>query len=394
MNPTEPSPASGAAVTPNAAYVHVPFCRHRCGYCNFTLLAGRDDLIPRYLAALEHELRVQGPPQPVATLFFGGGTPSHLPLAGLRQLAAAVLHQFPLRPDYEWSLEANPRDVTDDWCRTAAELGATRISLGAQSFSPRKLHLLERDHDGPVIESAATSIRRHGMQVAVDLIFGVPGESQDEWHADLAQVLKLEPEHISTYGLTFEKGTRFWGRQLRGELRPLEQDLEAELYERALDVLTAAGFEHYEVSNFARPGCRCRHNEAYWLGHAYYGVGSGAASYLNGTRRMNHRGTLQYLRLIEQGASPVVETETLSDEDRARERLVFGLRRLQGVSRACFARENGVTLDSLGGDPLRSFIAQGWLAAEGDTVRLTRRGLLISDALWPSLLVPASTPAR
>ncbi|QDU31438.1 Oxygen-independent coproporphyrinogen-III oxidase-like protein [Anatilimnocola aggregata] len=377
---------SSQIAEPRAAYVHVPFCRHRCGYCNFTLIAGRDDLIERYLAALELELQLLGSPRTVDTLFFGGGTPTHLPPAQLTRLLQLARSWFVLASGGEFSAEANPLDLTPERMGVLHEAGITRISIGAQSFSPRKLKLLERDHQPADIASAFHAAAQVASSVSLDLIFGVPEETPAEWEADLQQAIALQPQHISTYGLTIEKGTSFFPRVQRGELQPASDDASAGMYERAIDLLTAAGYEHYEVSNFALPSHRCRHNETYWLGRGYFAAGPGAARYVQGVREMNHRSTTTWLQRLEHHESPVAEREEIAAEERARERLVFGLRRLQGISLDDFQAETGFAAESLGGAALQQFIVQGLLQVEGNTLRLTRRGLLISDSLWPYFL--------
>jgi oxygen-independent coproporphyrinogen-3 oxidase len=372
---------------PRSAYLHVPFCRHRCGYCNFTLVAGRDDLIDDYLRALEVELSWLEVPRPVQTLFLGGGTPTHLPPRQLERLLGLATSWFPPTSDnWEFSIEANPIDLEHERTEVLAAAGVTRVSLGVQSFDDRKLAVLERDHRRREIEQAMAAARSFAQSVSLDLIFAAPGETLDDWRRDLESAIALAPDHISTYGLTFEKGTSFWTRRERGELPQAGEDLEAQMYELAIDTLTAAGYEHYEVSNFARPGHFCRHNEVYWTGGSYFAVGPGASRHIAGRRETNHKSTTTYIHRVLSGQSPVAEAEELSPEDRARERLVFGLRRLAGISPADFACETGFEVDSLGGPPLAQFVEHGLLERTPKHLRLTRRGLLVSDALWPSLL--------
>ena len=247
-----PNGSLDPAAPPRAAYIHVPFCRHRCGYCNFTLVAGRDDLIEAYLEALERELSSLEVPHEVDTLFFGGGTPTHLPPPQLARLFALVRQWFPLAAGGELSVEANPCDLDQPRAAVLSAAGVTRISLGAQSFQSGKLQLLEREHRADDIQRAFESARQFAQSVSLDLIFGVPGESLANWKRDLERALALQPDHVSTYGLTFEKGTNYWSRLARNELSRLDEDLERQMYELAIDTLTAANFEHYEVSNFAR----------------------------------------------------------------------------------------------------------------------------------------------
>jgi oxygen-independent coproporphyrinogen III oxidase len=373
---------------PQAAYIHVPFCRHRCGYCSFTLVAGRDDLIQRYLEAIDRELASLQGPHPVQTLYFGGGTPSHLPSPAFRRLAEIARRHFPLLPGYEWSLEVNPSDVTPELVDQWADQGITRLSLGVQSFSTPKLRRLERDHDAAIVRSAVAEARRRLDNISLDLIFAAPEESLDDWCDDLRQTLDLKPQHVSTYGLTYERGAQFWNRRERGELIAVEESIERAMYEVAIEQLSGAGFEHYEVSNFAKPGRRCRHNEVYWSGQGYFAAGPGAASYVDGERRMNHGSTTTYLNRVLAGESPIQFRERLNPSNRAREYLVFGLRRLEGVNREQFRRQTGFQIDQLVGSEVARFQALGLLDDDGQTVRLTREGLLVSDSLWPELLVP------
>jgi len=372
---------------PRAAYIHVPFCRHRCGYCNFTLVAGRDDLIGAFLQAIELELQQHaGQCAAVDTLYFGGGTPTYLSSDQFRRLAASVLQAHPLAPGYEWTVEANPADIDESYIALLANLGVTRLSLGGQSFRDEKLQLLERDHRGVDIAAAIKLASRAGLSVSLDLIFAAPGETLDQWSADIEAALALKLDHVSAYGLTFERGAAFWGRQQRSELVEVDESLQREMYALVIDKLTAAGFEHYEVSNFAQPGRRSRHNQTYWSGQGYYAAGPGAARYVDGVREMNHRSTTTYIRRVLAGESPVAEREQLTSEARARELLVFGLRRMKGVARSDFYATTGYEIDQLIGLKLRKFTELNLLIDNGNRVRLSREGLYVSDAIWPEML--------
>ncbi len=371
---------------PRALYVHVPFCRHRCGYCNFTLVAGRDDLIADYLRAIELELAAHGEPREIDTLFFGGGTPTHLAPQDLRRLIALVECWFPLAPGAEFSVEANPADLDEARLEVLVASGVNRLSIGGQSFDAAKLRLLERDHSPGQLHSAVERSIASFPSISLDLIFGVPAETEQVWQRDLATAVTLGVHHVSTYGLTFERGTAFWKRLVEGELGRLDEEFERSLYATAIDALVSAGFEHYEVSNFAQTGHRCRHNETYWSGDGYYAVGPGAARYVDGRREMNHRSTTTWLKRVLTGQSPVAERESLAPEDRAREHLVFALRRIEGVDRGPFAERTGYEIDVLVGRPLRKFVDLGLLDDDGRRVCLTRAGLFVSDAIWPHFL--------
>jgi oxygen-independent coproporphyrinogen-3 oxidase len=375
-----------AEESPRAAYIHVPFCRHRCGYCNFTLVAGRDELISPFLSALERELSLLGSPREVDTLFFGGGTPTHLRGETLRQLLKLVLRWHPLTAEAEFSVEANPSDIDAETVDILKECGVTRLSLGGQSFDAEKLRLLERDHAAGQITAAVELARSRGLAVSIDLIFGTPGEMLASWQRDLQLAIGLQPDHISTYGLTFEQNTSFWNRLQKGQLQRADEELEREMYAAAIDELTAAGFEHYEVSNFAQPVQRCRHNEVYWTGGEYFAAGPGAARHIGGVRETNVKSVTAWLQKLSSGESPVAEREELPPNDRARELFVFGLRRLQGVERDWFAERTGLQINELFAAPLERFVQAGMLIDDGSRIRLTSEGLFVSDSLWPHFL--------
>ncbi|HMP05566.1 MAG TPA: radical SAM family heme chaperone HemW [Lacipirellulaceae bacterium] len=375
-----------APTVPRAAYIHVPFCRHRCGYCDFAVIAGRDELVDAYLAALSRELSWLGEPRPVETLYIGGGTPNHLDLRQLERLCDAVLARHPLAARGEWTVESNPESLTAEQLQLLAGRGVTRISLGVQSFDDAKLRTLDRQHAGADAQRAVARALTAGLDVSLDLIFAAPGETLSAWRRDLQTALATGAAHISTYGLTFEQGTAFGVARARGAMREADEELQRALYAAAIDDLTAAGFEHYEVSNFARPGRRSRHNQVYWAAQEYFAAGPGAARYVDGVRETNVRSTLTYLARVERGQSPVAQREELPPESRARERLVLGLRRRSGVAKRSFAEATGFEVDALAGAAIARFAALGLMTDDGQSVQLTRDGLMVSDALWPELL--------
>lgn len=366
---------------PRAAYVHVPFCAHRCGYCDFTLIAGRDDLVGDYLRALEQEIERLGPQHvaPLDSLFFGGGTPTHPAPAELRALFRIVRQRFQPSPSAEISVEANPLDLTDEKIEILTNAGVNRISLGVQSFSRDALKLMERDHTPEAIVDVMQRLRRSIPNISLDLIFGIPGQSLEDWEATLRQAIALQPQHISTYGLTFEQGTAFWTRRERGQLTNVDEELEREQYAMAMDVLKQQGFEHYEISNFAKPGHQCRHNHVYWSGNEYWAFGPGAARYLHGRRETNLRSVLGWLGRIERGESPVADTEELVPEHRARELIYLGLRRNAGISRRKFLEQTGFELDAMCAEPLRKQTELGMLEDDGQTIRLSAEGRFVAD---------------
>lgn len=373
---------------PRAAYVHVPFCAHHCGYCDFAIAVGKDDLIELYLDALAAELSTLGEPRPLRTLFLGGGTPTHLSAAQLERLLSTVLRWLPLRNggESEFSIECNPDTLTADKIAVLADRGVNRVSLGAQSFHGDLLRVLERAHDAKEIARAVERVRRRIDNVSLDLIFAIPGQTPEQWRADLDHALALEPDHLSTYGLTYEKGTPLWKRRRRGQVRPLGEDAELALYALAIDVLEAAGFEHYEISNFAWPGRRCRHNQVYWANEAYFGFGMGAARYVLGRREVNTRDLHRYIRRALSGESVTWQSEQLPPEERARETMAVQLRRAEGIDRAAFRTQTGFDLDAVAGEALPRHVEQGFLLDDGCGVRLSRRGKYVADAVIERLL--------
>jgi oxygen-independent coproporphyrinogen-3 oxidase len=374
-------------IWPRAAYVHIPFCAHHCGYCDFAVAAKQDHFIDLYIEALTTELSMAlREPQPVDTLFLGGGTPTHLSPSQLERLLGALRHWLPLREGCEFTVEANPRTLTAEKVAVLADHGVNRVSLGAQSFHPEMLRTLERDHDPNDVPQAVERIRRRIHDVSLDLIFGVPGQSLEDWTTDLENALALRPVHLSTYGLTYEKGTRLWKQRSAGAIRALDEETELSMYMAAMDTLRAANFEHYEISNFALPGHRSRHNQVYWANEAYFGFGMGAARYVRACRELNTRNLQTYLQRVLAGEAPTFQSETLEPMERARETIAIQLRRSDGIHREQFGRQTGFALDELAGPALERHAALGLIQDDGAGVRLTRQGKCVADTLIASLL--------
>ena len=381
-----------AWIWPRAAYIHVPFCAHHCGYCDFAVVAGQDHLIHDYLEALTKELAMLGRPQSVRSIFIGGGTPTYLDGKRLERLLVEIRRWFmpaeqcPEASDLEFSVEANPGNLDAEKVRILAEHGVNRISLGGQSFTPRFLRVLERDHFPEDVFRAVEVVKAQVSQVSLDLIFGIPGQTLPDWQRDLDQALALEPDHISTYGLTYEKGTRLWKQRQAGEVHPLDEDAELAMYLHAMDALASAGFEQYEISNHARPGKRCRHNQAYWANEAYFGFGLGAARYIEGRRELNTRSIQEYIRKTLGGESATFQSEVLGPEDRARETMALQLRRSEGINRPAFHNQTGFILDNLVGSTLARQVELELIEDDSTGVRLTRKGKCVADAVIRELM--------
>src|SRR3712207_4673656 len=333
---------TGLATTPFGLYVHVPFCASRCGYCDFNTYTS-DELGPgatraEYAGTVVAELRraaeVLGPDRPeVSTVFVGGGTPTLLPADDLVAVLAAVRELFPVAADVEVTTEANPESVTPASLARLREGGFTRISLGMQSAAEHVLAVLDRRHTPGRAAEAAHEARAAGFEhVNLDLIYGTPGETDADWAASLDVVLAAPVDHVSAYALIVEEGTRLARRIARGELPMPDDDVLADRYEQADATLRAAGFDWYEVSNWARgEAARCRHNELYWANANWWGVGPGAHSHVGGLRWWNVKHPAAYAGRLLRGESPVQDTELLDDDDRALETVMLGLRLREGL---------------------------------------------------------------
>lgn len=371
---------------PIAAYLHIPFCYRRCGYCNFSLLSDREDLHEVFVDAILKELTWLETPQPVQTIFLGGGTPSILNPGLMERLLQGIRHWLALEGIGEWSIEANPRDLNPTNLKLWRDFGINRVSIGGQSFQDRKLQVLQRDHTASELAQAIEAASKIMPRVSLDLIFAAPGESIHEWQADLHKSLESPIGHISTYGLTFEKGSKFYGQLQRQQITKVDEQVELDMYNLAIDTLSYHGFQHYEISNFARDGQLCQHNQAYWNSDRWWGFGPSAACYLGNHRCVNHMGTIQYLKRIEKNQSPIDQQEELSLDQQCRERFVFGMRQLQGVDWNNLKAGFPILTTQAIEQAIQKHVDQGWILWDGPRVRLTRSGLVLSDGLWHEYL--------
>ncbi len=397
----EPAPTSGdlpgaalrtLAERPFAVYVHVPFCRVRCGYCDFnTYTLGElgsgtspQAFVDAALRELDLARRVLGPTvPPVDTVFFGGGTPTMLPAADLGRLLAGIRDRFGLSPQAEVTTEANPDSVDDDVLLELAGHGVTRVSFGMQSAVPHVLATLDRTHDPANVARAVAAARGAGLSVSLDLIYGTPGESLADWGASLDGALALAPDHVSAYALTVEEGTKLAAQVRRGVHPMPDPDDEAEKYALADERLAAAGFGWYEISNWARtPTDACRHNLHYWSAANWWGVGPGAHGHVGGVRWWNVKHPSAYAGRLAAGQSPAAGREVLTADQREDERILLGVRLaaglpIDGLSPAGRAAVAGLVADGL---------IEGAAAVRERAVVLTRRGRLLADLVVRHLL--------
>ncbi|GAA1237834.1 radical SAM family heme chaperone HemW [Oryzihumus leptocrescens] len=398
----EPAPTTGELPVdalarlgehPFGVYVHVPFCSVRCGYCDFntytlTELGADGASVATYadaaLAELDLAAKVLGGRAPqVQTVFVGGGTPTMLAAADLVRVLHGIRERFGLAPGAEVTTEANPDSVTPAALATLARGGFTRVSLGMQSAVPHVLRTLERTHDPANVARAVAAAKDAGLRVSVDLIYGTPGESLQDWRTSLEAATALAPDHVSAYALVVEEGTKLAAQVRRGQVPAPEDDDEAAKYELADEVLTAAGFGWYEVSNWARtPQDRCRHNEGYWAEGDWWGVGPGAHSHVGGVRWWNVKHPNAFAGRLSSGQSPAAGRELLTDEQRYDERVLLGVRLVEGLPIADLRPEGREAVAGLIADGL----VDGPSAMRPRRVVLTRRGRLLADTVVRRLL--------
>lgn len=381
---TAPSPTDA----PVGIYIHVPFCAHICPYCDFNTYAGKDDLIPRYVDAVVRELamragEVEG--RPAATVYFGGGTPSLLSPEQIGTLLDAVRASYTVLPDAEITMEANPNGLDDRRLAGYRSTGVDRMSIGAQTLDRRGLRRLGRQHEATDVLDAVRAARAAGFdRLNLDFIFGWPGQDRAVWQDDLRRVLEMGdegPDHLSLYSLIIEPGTPYADADARGILRIPDDDEAADLYEDAITILAGAGWDHYEIANWARtPDRYSRHNAIYWQHGDYLGIGAGAFGTVAGRRTMNQLLPERYVSDLESGALPHSNTEIIEGETALGETMMLGLRLLNdGVDGAAFAARHGVGLDEHFGSRINRMREIGLLEPTARGVRLTRRGMMLAN---------------
>ncbi|WP_018155061.1 radical SAM family heme chaperone HemW [Demetria terragena] len=386
------SALQGLGERPFGLYVHVPFCSVRCGYCDFNTYTLRelgehgasvDSFAEAAVAELDVATRVLGDERPqIDTIFVGGGTPTMLAPQDLVRVVSAARERFGLSDAAEITTEANPDSVTPESLRILADGGFTRVSLGMQSAVPHVLRTLDRTHDPANVARAVEGVREAGMQVSVDLIYGTPGEALEDWRRSLQEATALDPDHVSAYALVVEQGTKLAAQVRRGEVTMPDDDDEADKYELADELLSAAGLGWYEISNWSRDDAsRCHHNELYWQGADWWGIGPGAHSHIGGVRWWNVKHPNAFAAKLAAGESPAQAREVLTEEQRHDEKVLLGIRRVYGLDRDVLSPAGRGAVAGLIADGL----IDGAMALRGRVV-LTRRGRLLADTVVRRLL--------
>lgn len=387
-------------VYPLSVYVHIPFCATKCSYCAFNTYTNLDHLVPAFVDALAKEIAfvsVRSPQRRVGTIFLGGGTPSLLSVEQHEAILSALRTAFELAPDCEITLEANPNDISSGYAEALREMGYNRISLGMQSATPRDLALFRRRHDVDDVTRAVSAARMGGFDnINLDLIYGIPHQTRDEWVNTVQQALALGPAHISLYALSVEEHTPMKTWVERGVLPVPEDDLAADMYEDAEALMTASGMHQYEISNWAQAGRACRHNLQYWRSLPYLGLGPGAHGFADMVRYSTTLSPQRYIQSLNEmpaeevlfPLSPAVaEWTTLSADDEISETLIMGLRLTEeGIGLRSFEARFGISLLERFGEILRRFSDQGLVSMTESHVCLSSRGRLLSNLIFRELV--------
>jgi oxygen-independent coproporphyrinogen III oxidase len=389
--PTNPTGREKAS--PAGLYLHIPFCRTKCPYCDFISTTDLNRL-PDFLSGLKREVRLRTIDSlSFDSIYFGGGTPSLLEGGAVADLLALMRDHFALLPDTEITLEGNPDSLTPARLAAYREAGVNRLSIGVQSFQSRCLRLLERGHTAAQSRAVLQDARAAGFtNIGLDLIYGLPGQSKAEWQRDLEAAVVADPEHLSCYLLTFEPGTRFGLRRRRGALTPLSDEVQADMVLQTRRFLYAHGYAAYEISNFARrtppggPDLCSRHNRKYWNHTPYLGLGPAAHSFLPPVRSWNEKGLHRYLNRLAAGQLPLAASERLTPQQLRTEAVYLALRRTSGLDTRDFYRRFGVDFAELFQDRLDALMEDGLLEWAPPCYRLTEKGLPLADGIVAHLL--------
>ncbi|MDP6633677.1 MAG: radical SAM family heme chaperone HemW [Phycisphaerae bacterium] len=370
-----------------ALYVHIPFCRSKCDYCDFYSLPDMNELARPCIRAicLELKLHAHNLTVPLNSIFVGGGTPTALEPPLLSQLLSTLAEYGDDRT--EFSIEANPCTVTSETAAMLHGAGVNRVNIGAQSFIQAELTALGRIHDPDLIVTAWETLRRAGLQrLGLDLIYAAPGQNPDSWRFSLGKALSLAPDHLSCYALTVESDTEIGRRRDSGEFVEMDESAQADCYQTAVETARAAGLEQYEISNFAAPGRQCRHNLTYWRNEPYLGLGPAAASYISGVRKTNNPDVQAYIQALRIGQPPPCRSEKLTGRAEMGETIMLALRMVEGVDRSAFVARFGVDIPEAFGRTVQRYCRQGALLLDDRQLRIAPEAMVVSNTIMADIL--------
>ena len=384
-------------------YIHIPFCEHRCHYCDFNTYAGMKDSIPEYITALMEEVRIvfgKSAHFPIHTVYFGGGTPSLISLEAYQNLFSSIAESCTLTENCEITLEANPGTLTYDYLKGLRKIGFNRISIGIQSTDPFDLVRLDRIHDIDDILKSVSFARRAGFQnISLDMIFGLPWQNLSSWRDSLARAIDLHPEHFSLYSLIIEPDTQLFDWYQHGLIKLQDQDLEGDMYELAMELLDKAGYSHYEISNWAKNDpvrdYRCKHNMQYWLNQPYFGIGAGAHGYVARVRTVNVKKISPYIKRLSNssqelfvfpGSPAATGINTVDLKTQMQDFMMLGLRLVEeGVTDKRFKAVYGISIMEVFAEEVQSLVEKGlleWVGNGEAQLRLTGRGVMVGNQVF------------
>lgn len=375
---------------PKGLYIHIPFCDHICTYCDFPKLLTKGQRHADYIEALIEELKQYQQTvgfSHLQSIYIGGGTPTALSVEQIQPLFDFLTEQIQMDQIEEFSIEANPENLTLDKIQYLKSQGVNRFSLGVQTFHETLLKRIGRKHQASEVIQAVANLKQCGLSnINLDLIYSIPGQTLEELRADLKQVIALEVEHVSAYSLIVEEHTQLYLAYMRDQIELTDNEVEAKMYEVAIEVLTEAGYKHYEISNFAK-GKPSLHNQWYWKNETYIGTGLGAHGYVLGERYQNTRSINTYIKLLSEGHLPTVESHVLTKEERLEEEMFLGLRLMQGVQLDQINQKYEVNVDEIYGKAFADLIQKGYLERNGSNIRLTSGGLLMANEVFEQFLL-------
>jgi oxygen-independent coproporphyrinogen-3 oxidase len=370
---------------PIGLYLHIPYCLHKCGYCDFNSHNINETEMESYVRVLLMEMdqaAKSAKDRRVSTIFFGGGTPTTLPFADLARILEACRKHFQVDPAAEITCEANPATIPQADLKQLREAGFNRLSIGVQSFDPDELKRLERVHSVDEVYLTVERARQAGFDnLSLDLMFALPGQTVERWQDNLQKAIDLNPDHISAYNLTIEPDTVFYKQQSQGQLIMPPDDFQRELFEITIDTLTEAGYEHYEISNYAKPGKQSRHNLNYWVNGEYIGLGAGASSFFKSERTKNVNLPARYIAQINETQTAVESRETPNPRQRMGEAVMLGLRLKQGLNFSIFERQFGVSFCDAFASTIKKLEEMGLIEIRSGRAALTHEGLFLADSV-------------
>jgi putative oxygen-independent coproporphyrinogen III oxidase len=370
-------------------YIHIPFCKSRCIYCDFYSTT-HPEMQAEYTAAVCHEmeLRKNYLPSGLSTIYIGGGTPSQLSRENISEIFDTIYNKvYHVDKDAEVTMECNPDDITDDFARMLGTMPINRISMGAQTFNDERLHFIRRRHTSEQVNEAIHRLRQAGIDnISIDLMYGFPGETVEEWELDVEKAISLEVEHISAYSLMYEEGTPLYKMLREGKVREVDEEVSRAMYECLIDMLTRAGYEHYEISNFARPGFRSQHNSSYWRQVPYIGIGAAAHSFNIKSRQWNVADMRTYINSIKKDTIPF-EQEMLTSEMRYNDTVFTALRTSEGVDLQLLESTFGKEKARYCLEMAKPHLDNNRLRITGNHLTLTRQGIFVSDDIMSDLMI-------